>query len=610
MNFNKRIKQLFLLTLVVIFSAISFSNLLLLNIDKIEVLAWDGISFEMPEGLGTQQSPYLISTAEELFWVSNETNAGLVPANNYFVLTENINLSGYEWNPIGNYNSGDSSTAFRGNFNGAGFIIYNFKLEDSENANKYSGLFGYLDSATIQNLRIRQLSIELDLTTYEEEFYAGSLAGCAVNSTVTNISTAPSTSTSAASNIQINNSSTEAFLGGIIGYVESSDLSNLDNRTTITTSLATNVYAGGLVGKAYDSDIEKSYNKGSITVNSTATTFVGGLIGEANQTNLEKVFNMANISATSEVVAIGGLAGILTNEAALSSYTTKFAYNVGRVTLAGLNALESQLFLGGLFGRVEEKNFISYVYNASGVLVDEVASDEGLDVENEGTLIGKLELGSEITNAYYDSTLSNIGLLGIGIIDGDINDIGSLSTTNMRSKSSYDSGTEWNVDASGSVWAISGYVNNRYPILKNVGNYSVHAQVSGQGTLSPAAGIHFYELGTGRTYSINSHAGYQIKQIIDSTGILSQFSGEYNAIVNVNSSGMVIGDSLNLMVEFEPIPFTKTQMFYWLVGVGSLIIIMIVGTAIINYRYAIKMDKIIEEKKKTLNIEDKDKKAK
>ena len=224
-------------------------------------------------------------------------------------------------------------------------------------------------------------------------------------------------------------------------------------------------------------------------------------------------------------------------------------------------------------------------------------------VTSKGTLLGMLDLGAEFNNAYYDSTRSDMGLLGIGVINGQVNAINGLSTTNMKASSSFDNGTEWNINGSNSVWAISGYANNRYPILKNINNYSVHEQVSGQGTLTPAAGTHFYELGSGRTYNIKANAGYQIKQVIDSTGVLSQYSGEYSAVINVNSSGLVVGDTFNLMVEFEPIPFTKTQMFYWLIGVGSLIIIMIVGTAIINYRYAIKMDKLMNEKKKVLNIE-------
>jgi hypothetical protein len=612
MNFNKRKKQLFLLTLIIVFSLASFSGLILSNNKSLEVNAWDGItSAEELQGLGTEEDPYLISTPEELFWLSNQTNQGLIEASDYFELTANINLGGYEWTPIGDFNSGDATTAFRGNFDGAEYIIYNFKLEDSQNINNYSGLFGYLSSATIKNLKIRQFSIDLDLTTLGDALYAGLLAGYSLDSNINNISNAPNYSDTSYSSIQIINSAEPIFLGGILGYAESSDLSEIESRASISTSSVNSVYAGGLVGRGENITIEKSYNKGVVTANATAQAYVGGLVAMTSETSFEKVFNSGNITATADAVAVGGLAGILSGGEGEDIYTTKFAYNVGRVTLIGLDELETELYLGGLFGKVEENNIITYVYNASEVLVDELASDEGIDVENQGTLIGILELGAEFDNAYYDSTLANVGLLGMGVIDGEIGgSVSPTSTANMKVASTFE-GDDWNLNSSNSVWAISGYVNNRYPILKNIGNYLVHAQVSGQGTLTPAAGMHYYELGSGRTYNVKASAGYQIKQITDDTGVLSQFSGKYNAVVNVNSGGLVVGDSFTLEVVFEPIPFTKTQMFYWLIGVGSLIIIMIVGTAIINYRYAIKMDKIMSEKKKSLNIEpskDKDKK--
>ena len=83
------------------------------------------------DGFGTQESPYIISTAEQLILLSTLVNTGNnYSLNKYFVLENDIDLSEMEWTPIGYLYSTSSNytRAFQGNFNGNGFKIYNFNI--------------------------------------------------------------------------------------------------------------------------------------------------------------------------------------------------------------------------------------------------------------------------------------------------------------------------------------------------------------------------------------------------------------------------------------------------------------------------------------------------
>lgn len=80
--------------------------------------------------------------------------------------------------PIGNKDS-----IFKGTFDGQGFEIKNLYINSKEN---YVGLFGYLDGATIKNLRISGSIVGCDYESQEKDFschrYIGGIVGYSVNS--------------------------------------------------------------------------------------------------------------------------------------------------------------------------------------------------------------------------------------------------------------------------------------------------------------------------------------------------------------------------------------------------------------------------------------------
>ena len=185
-------------------------------------------------GEGTVQKPYKIATAAQLATVSK--NIATLKTKS-FELVSNLDVSNYEWVPIGTL-----SNAYSGTFNGKGYAISGLRIDESSNYS-YAGLFGYLSSATIKNLTL----------VAEKNNYVVSKTN---------------TLSSAA--------------GALAGYSEYSTLDNILNFNVDVYSLskAASSYAGGIVGQAYFTTFNRVVNLGdvnSLTGNALSNSYAGGI---------------------------------------------------------------------------------------------------------------------------------------------------------------------------------------------------------------------------------------------------------------------------------------------------------------------------------------------
>ena len=110
--------------------------------------------YTKPEGSGTEEDPYRVSTASELAYFAYKTQIQGQESYDYIVLTDDIDLAGYDWLPMGRARG--TSTGFRGTFDGQGHTISNLNVNVSGIAkNTEYGLFGLVDSgAVIKNFSI------------------------------------------------------------------------------------------------------------------------------------------------------------------------------------------------------------------------------------------------------------------------------------------------------------------------------------------------------------------------------------------------------------------------------------------------------------------------
>lgn len=114
---------------------------------------------------------YQIGTPSELLWLADRVNGG--SGNQDAVLTNDIDMTGVKWTPIGT-----KDKAFEwGEFDGQGHFITNLTVNDS--SLEYAGLFGYVtDHATIKNLGV--------FGEFSGGEYVGGIAGYSENSEITN----------------------------------------------------------------------------------------------------------------------------------------------------------------------------------------------------------------------------------------------------------------------------------------------------------------------------------------------------------------------------------------------------------------------------------------
>ena len=190
-------------------------------------------------GSGTQEVPYDINTPAKMNDIGN--NPGHWAS--YFVLTANINLSGYtgtEFNIIGN-----DVNEFTGVFDGNGHTISNFTYSSTGISN--IGLFGYIfgPNSEIKNLGL--IDPNFDAGTGDN---VGSLVGYLNNATITDCNSVGGSV------------SGDFVVGGLVGQ----NYGTVSNSYATTSVSGTHNTIGGLVGKNnVTGTLSNSYAAGSVS---------------------------------------------------------------------------------------------------------------------------------------------------------------------------------------------------------------------------------------------------------------------------------------------------------------------------------------------------------
>ena len=317
----------------------------------------------MSRGSGTQDDPWLISTADDLKALADFINNG--SANEYdadscgnekfygcynfhgyyFKQTADIDLQGASWDPIGY--SDNYSYCFSGNYDGGNHTIRNAvstgKRDDDGASN--AGIFGCVLFGSIRNLHIE--NVQFSATSSGNFAYScvGGLASIAFASEITNCSVSNSTLHSDRSPDGNN------CAGGLVGYATGSTFSQC---AAINNNVSATAFCGGLVGEQDDdNDVGTSEFKdcyvadSSITASTDAGTgwnSAGGFCGEITADVLKLtncfVYNTsitiaAESQAEDDMKMLGILAGNLyTNLPAYAATINSTNCYYGKVTLS------------------------------------------------------------------------------------------------------------------------------------------------------------------------------------------------------------------------------------------------------------------------------------
>ncbi len=297
-----------------------------------------GANFSTLDGTSYNSSsnPYKISDANDLirlsYYVNIAHNEDFASAS--YILTSHINLSGYNWAPIGGLSSGLDATAipFCGIFNGNGYSIYGLTInlfyksdytfsnvsnsQDEILLDTTAGLFGavsyyvYTDSLSVVhtcNPIIKLLGLyntKINTNAYYTGAMVGSFVGDANPSTVVDISSREVNDAKASAVLQecYNTGFVHGgtYVGGLVGdlksgavifncYNSEGDTQNIpevvygDENTTdkiAVYSIDPNGQAGGLSGGDFSSTIHinRSINTASVAKYGNGSN-VGGIVG-------------------------------------------------------------------------------------------------------------------------------------------------------------------------------------------------------------------------------------------------------------------------------------------------------------------------------------------
>ena len=247
------------------------------------------------ESTGDENAPIEIKTKNDFLAMGNDLNAHYVLMND-IDFTASENASSYD-----NVSIFSSSKIFKGTFDGNGYTIKEFGLT----SNTYMGLFAYTENATIKNLNIENVMVDLS-SNGRGETYMGAVVGKAVNTTIENV-------TVKNVNFKFKGYTTaKVSLGGFAGRVENTTITNCSAElitieiTHARLEMALGLFAGYVEGK---SKVENCYAKGylsAVVYFSTTTTtvdyvYAGGFVG-VNDSSLpiKNCYTVAEMKVTED----------------------------------------------------------------------------------------------------------------------------------------------------------------------------------------------------------------------------------------------------------------------------------------------------------------------
>ena len=299
--------------------------------------AWDGKTATEPAK--DANGVYQISNGAELAWFAQQVNKG-GNAKISAVLTNDIELAGFEWTPIGMNSWGKK---FAGSFDGQGHKISNLSIDyiGTNTQVPYKGLFGYVEGSSSKHAVIQNLTVQGNMVLTSSKNVIG------------------------------------AHSGGVIGRVDYADITNVHSEVNVTVKRVGGNWdnLGGLVGYANNSTtIKNCSNSGDVTGYRYAGGIAGNLSGNSSIINCT---NSGNVTCAGSGAA--GMAANVGNGCAITACS-----NSGTIKSTGAN-------VGGIAGDVAKAE-ISNCYNSGKIDCSQSTS---------GAVAGRAAAGAVIRNSYF-----------------------------------------------------------------------------------------------------------------------------------------------------------------------------------------------------------------
>ena len=532
-----------------------------------------------------------IANAEVLAQFATLVNSGNYYDGKTFVLTDDIDLSGYaEWTQIGN-SAGNAKTgtywtnAFYGNFNGNGHVIKNLKTTGQTSANAaYSGLFG-LVIGNISNVGLENADVNCSTVRYVGGL-AGHVVGNIDNCYVTGTVKSSYTATSAAlggiaakqesgtikdsytdGNVLCTNNNINARMGGIVGIG-----ANINHCFTNVYLMGWNVnIIGGLYATVSGSVTSSAYT-GTIKVNNSEVTTI--CVGNAFY-NTESV--TANIPPYNSVFSISSdttIADILAN-----CPTGTAAFNDGYVVLDGVhfsNNLDSLLGLSSIQPQVQNyamsgsglrrlNTTYSYTYTTNTVTYTDTYTETVYEEPS-----ANMQLSSLKTSTDWGDTLCDINDGYIRVHNDVTNETANINISTSMTIAEVVSALNEVISDSTDTWVQYGRPNYHY-------NYAMLLVTNGTGNDMQARV-------RSDTTGLFGYGSYYGRPIVDPNGDNYTYTVTYTATATTTttttnvSTNTIALDSTN--IQLQDIINSSNQGWTQAVGGGNTGTITVFGNSI------------------------------
>ena len=237
-------------------------------------------------GEGTEANPYLISSRADMDKLSEAASAqNLSFEREYFKMTGDIDMGGTAFSPIA---PASGLNAFAGIFDGAGYSLKNFALDNATDKKLNSALFGKVSKdGVVKNLTIAAtdgFKVYRNFAPFVCYLY-GTVENCVNYASFT---------------------ASDGFSAGLVYIIqETGVVRNCLNLGNVTTKAIGAI--GGVANSNYGL-IEGTMNAGAITVDGTANNKIGGLVASNNGV-MKNVMNAGVVNSATGVKGVGGIAG-------------------------------------------------------------------------------------------------------------------------------------------------------------------------------------------------------------------------------------------------------------------------------------------------------------
>ena len=484
------------------------------------------------------------------YFNSNRTDFGDINENGVVepLITELTTEKGF--NPVG-----DSSHKFSGNFDGNEKSLLNLHIDRTDT--DYIGLFSYASKSTIYDYNIRNANVNGNQ-------FVGILAGAIEGD---------SNSTISARNVSISGinvsgdvNSSGRYIGGLVGSLKYSNVSNLVSNSSVITNGSTSGtnypnYIGGLVGFFQSSNIDNSSSAGEVINNreNCVYSYAGGLIGAGYNSNVQRS-NSSAIVKNYCGTYIGGLIGVL-NIADSSTYKVSNSFSTGEVvnTIQTSTGMCKDLgYTGGLIGGV---------YNNTGV-VNIYSSYSTSNVTSNKNYTGGLIGATKGANIYLFNLYSSGNITLSGCFSGGFVGYNILSTiSNCYSTSNIVSGSEQTNTNSGE--GFGGFAGISTGTIKKsyaLGNVTTYNGLGVGGFIGRCKGCLLSDVYAAGNVVGTDKLGHLLGVYYDSSGyeqtVPSSFTNSYYISTQTVTTDGTTAATLNSNTSSYGTPIIPTRAFF------------------------------------------------